>query len=76
MTLPERADYSLTESALSPFPAEPAHQNTDTKSPPSFPPDFRTAAFFFAFAFIVLFAAISPPSPLTPWISAASLLNP
>jgi hypothetical protein len=25
MTLPERADYSLTESALSPFPAEPAH---------------------------------------------------
>ena len=24
MTLPERADYSLTESALSPFPAEPA----------------------------------------------------
>jgi hypothetical protein len=27
MTLPERANYSLTESALSPFPAEPAHQN-------------------------------------------------
>jgi hypothetical protein len=26
MTLPERADYSLTESALSPFPAEPAHR--------------------------------------------------
>ena len=25
MTLPERADYSLTESALSPFSAEPAH---------------------------------------------------
>jgi len=25
VTLPERADYSLTESALSPFPAEPAH---------------------------------------------------
>src|SRR5271170_341495 len=24
MTLPETADYSLTESALSPFPAEPA----------------------------------------------------
>ena len=24
MTLPERADYSLTESAFSPFPAEPA----------------------------------------------------
>ena len=23
MTLPERADYSLTESALSPFPTEP-----------------------------------------------------
>jgi hypothetical protein len=28
MTLPERADYSLTESALSPFPAEPAQTNT------------------------------------------------
>src|SRR5277367_520026 len=27
MTLPERADYSLTESALSPFPAEPAHHD-------------------------------------------------
>jgi hypothetical protein len=26
MTLPERADYSLTESALSPFPAEPAQE--------------------------------------------------
>jgi hypothetical protein len=25
MNWPERADYSLTESALSPFPAEPAH---------------------------------------------------
>jgi|ERR1700693_3035350 len=25
MTLPERANYSLTESALSPFPAEPTH---------------------------------------------------
>jgi hypothetical protein len=27
MTLPERADYSLTESALSPFPAEPVQQD-------------------------------------------------
>jgi hypothetical protein len=26
MTLPERANYSLTESALSPFPAEPAQR--------------------------------------------------
>jgi hypothetical protein len=26
MTLPERANYSLTEIALSPFPAEPAHE--------------------------------------------------
>jgi len=25
MTLPERADYSLTESVFAPFPAEPAH---------------------------------------------------
>ncbi len=26
MTLPERANFSLTESDLSPFPVEPAHQ--------------------------------------------------
>jgi DNA-binding NarL/FixJ family response regulator len=30
MSLPKRANYSLTESALSPFPAEPA-QNLNTK---------------------------------------------
>jgi len=29
MTLPERANYSLTESALSPFPAEPAHTRAE-----------------------------------------------
>jgi hypothetical protein len=29
MTLPERADYSLTESALSPFPAEPVQNKEE-----------------------------------------------
>ena len=29
MTLPERANYALTESALSPFPAEPAHNDQE-----------------------------------------------
>jgi hypothetical protein len=28
MTLPERVNYSLTASALSPFPAEPAQRQT------------------------------------------------
>ena len=39
MTLPQGADYSLTESALSPFPAEPAqrgkqgHQKRNSEAP-------------------------------------------